>query len=223
MTTKTYQLTKRHKLIDLNGENINFKLEFIVQALNNKDRFKAIVLTQEQLDSVDLNKIEMKSAEGKISGNITANNNKYQNYFLVLKKHDDDENDNELPVEILINLEKISDNDVKENFNNQKETGEINNNVNLTETITTSPNPVIVKIPFYRKPWFWLLIIILIAVVGLIYYNYFYLKKPFFWQKSKINNASIAPSSAVKQETIASIPSDANTKLYEKISNLDTE
>lgn len=222
MATKTYQLTKRHKLIDLNGENVNFKLEFIVQALNNNDRFKAIVLTQEQLDSVDLNKIEMKSAEGKISGNITANNNKYQNYFLVLKKHEDDENDNELPVEILINLEKISDNDVKENFNNQKETGEVTNNVNLTETTTTSPNPLI-RIPFYKKPWFWLLIVILVAVVGLVYYNYFYLKKPFFWQKPKINNTSIAPSSVIKQEIVAPIPSDANTKLYERISNLNTE
>jgi len=223
MTTKTYQLTKRHKLIDLNGENINFKLEFIVQALNNKDRFKAIVLTQEQLDSVDLNKIEMKSAEGKISGNITANNNKYQNYFLVLKKHDDDENEDELPVEILINLEKISDNDVKENFNNQKEAGEVNNDVNISTTPNANSKQEIVNLPFYKKPWFWLLIIILIAVIGLIYYNYFYLKKPFFWQKPKINNASIAPSSVVKQEIVAPIPSDANTKLYEKISNLNTE
>lgn len=86
--TQIYPLTKRPQLIDLNGENVNFKLNFNVKSINPEHEFHAIVLTQEQLDSVDINKIEMKHAKGKINGNIIANNNKYQNYFLVLKKLD---------------------------------------------------------------------------------------------------------------------------------------
>jgi hypothetical protein len=190
MTSKVYALTKRPKLIDLNGDNVNFKLEFIVQAVNPDHQFHAIVLTQEQLDSVDLNKIEMKVAKGKISGNITANNNKYQNYFLVLKKIDDEIVKNDLDVEIVINLEKITENllfnensGVKENAVKENFTG------NSTPATTTTPEQKTASpscVPFYKKPWFWLFVMILIAVIGLVYYNYFYLKKPFFWHIRQI-------------------------------------
>ena len=40
--TKTYPLTKRPQLIDLNGENVNFKLDFFVDAQEPNNEFQAI-------------------------------------------------------------------------------------------------------------------------------------------------------------------------------------
>jgi len=212
MTSKIYKLTNRPKLIDLNGENVNFKLEFIVQALDPQHEFHVIVLTQEQLDSVDLNKIEMKVAKGKISGNITANNNKYQNYFLVLKKLNNTET--EIDVEIITNLEKLEDNIVQINENPSQENysntaGQSNSSTSDSATTTLE------CAPYYKKPWFWLFLIILIVCIGFIYYNYFYLKKPFFWQK---NTSSSAP---IKSVDNIPPPDNPSKELYQQISAMD--
>jgi hypothetical protein len=224
---KIYPITKRHQLIDLNGENVNFKLEFMVKSVKENHEFNAIVLTQEQLDSVDLNKIEMKEAKNKISGNITANNNKYQNYFLVLKKKDVD-NLPDFDVEVTINLEKMEENKNLD-FSIQPEAPKENISQSSAATTTTSSAPGVVastpnqiavsecKVPFYKKAWVWIFIFIVGLVIGLVYYNYFYLKKPFFGFNVKTSTplTNSAPSAAV-----ATNPVNAETQLYNKLSEI---
>jgi hypothetical protein len=169
MIKQSYPLTVRPQLIDLNKDSVNFKLEFNVIAQNPENEFFAIVLTQDQLDSVDLNKIEMKNAKGKISGNITANNDKYKNYFLILKKSD------QIPdfdVDVSINLEEIDPN--LTTLNNPPDSSSIQDtsksgNENLS--IENQPSTACSTIPFYKKTWFWIMIFIIGALLVLFYYN----------------------------------------------------
>jgi len=78
-----YQLSKIKQLIDLNGDKVNFELNFFVKSANNVP-FEAIVLDQEALNSEQ--PIEYKNVDtGELTGNIVWNKNIYKNYFLVLK------------------------------------------------------------------------------------------------------------------------------------------
>jgi hypothetical protein len=197
--SKTYPLTKRPQLIDLNGELVNFKLDFLVESQIPTKEFLALVLTQEQLDSVNINKIEMKTAQGKISGNITANNNKYQNYFLVLKKKENDEGE-DFNVNVAINIEKL------ENVEVPSSEPSLTTDTPSTE-ITTTDN-VNCNVPFYKKVWFWVFIGILLFVTGLFIYNYIYLKKPLFWKKSTTEPAT--------QATI----NNPDSELYKQLSEI---
>ena len=83
--TTTLELSTRHQLVDLNKKLVNFKLDFNVVSLNDKD-FEAVVMNQTDINRFDnLDTIEMKTAPKKISGNIIADNNNYENYFLILR------------------------------------------------------------------------------------------------------------------------------------------
>lgn len=235
--TQIYPLTKRPQLIDLNGENVNFKLDFQVKAINPEHEFQAIVLTQEQLDSTDINKIEMKQAKGVISGNIVANNNKYENYFLVLKKTD---NTPEFNVQVDIVLEPVDP--VLE----QKSTEftPAPQNSEKVGVIEQAPVEQSASLPFYKKPWFTVFAILLALCVGFFLYNYVYLKKPFlYWNQPSLPGAPLAAAAApvvvaatpvskkqaVQQqapvvEPIATIPetisNPAETNLYQKLQEI---
>lgn len=86
MTTQnSYSLTSRQQLVDLNGEMTNFNLTFTVTS-KNKENFDVLVVDQTTLDNQP--KLDFKRANGTISGNIIADKNVYQNYFLCLKAGD---------------------------------------------------------------------------------------------------------------------------------------
>lgn len=82
MTTSTYSLNNFKQLIELNGETVNFELEFTVTSHDNQP-FEALVVTQEMLDSEV--PLEYQNAQGTISGRIKSNDNKYHSYLLLLK------------------------------------------------------------------------------------------------------------------------------------------
>lgn len=226
--TQIYPLTKRPQLIDLNGENVNFKLDFQVKSINPEHEFNAIVLTQEQLDSVDINKIEMKNAKGKINGNIVANNNKYQNYFLVLKKLNASTPDFNVQVDIA--LEPV---EAVEQPQGMQSTSA------PEETITTEqPIPQTVQQPvqpFYRKPWFVVFVLLVLLGVGFLIYNCVILKKPLlFWNKAPKSASvvqpmlttpvTVAPVSAPVPASLTPIPnipeSTVENNLYKKLQEI---
>jgi hypothetical protein len=219
--TQIYPLTKRPQLIDLNGENVNFKLNFNVKSINPEHEFNAIVLTQEQLDSVDINKIEMKHAKGKINGNIIANNNKYQNYFLVLKKLDNNTADFNVQVDIILEpVEAVEQPPVPQQ--------ELPSEISASNTAPNTITPAV--LPFYKKPWFKVFILLVIVCLGFLFYNIFYLKKPFlFWNKAKLLNlpkvssTPIAVSAPVPAPTVApltTVPSTVENNLYKKLQEI---
>ncbi len=82
-TTKTtHDIDKFKKLVDLNGDSVNFDISFKVTTQNNEP-FDILVVDQTTLDN---NKnLEYKRANGFISGNLLHDKNVYQNYYLILK------------------------------------------------------------------------------------------------------------------------------------------
>ena len=81
--TGTYKINQQKQLIDLNGQSVNFDLTFYIVSKNGEP-FEVLVVDQNTLDSND--NLQYKLVEdGKISGNVVADKNIYQNYYLVIK------------------------------------------------------------------------------------------------------------------------------------------
>jgi uncharacterized protein YoxC len=97
----TYKLSNIKQLIDLNGDAVNFNLNFNVEATNG-ETFEALVVTQETLDS-QVN-LDYQIAKGSISGSIKSDRGEYQNYFLILKSEKPTE------VTVSVDIENLSDN-----------------------------------------------------------------------------------------------------------------
>lgn len=92
---KTLSLNNHQQLLDLNGDTTNFDLTFTATSKDNSP-FDMIVVDQTTLDNTS--KLEYKRVNGTISGNIIADKNVYQNYFICLKS--------EKPCEIDITIDK---------------------------------------------------------------------------------------------------------------------
>ncbi len=82
MSQKTYTVNRHRQLVDLNGDSKNFDLTFTCTSKDGAP-FEILVVDQATLDSTPT--LQYKKANGIISGNIVADKNVYQNYFLVLK------------------------------------------------------------------------------------------------------------------------------------------
>lgn len=94
-------LEKRHQLIDLNKEYVNFDIGFECRAVDATKDFEIIVVTQEQLNTIDLTNLTMKRTKGGyISGNIIADEDKYQNYFLIMRSATGEPTDVDLEIRI---------------------------------------------------------------------------------------------------------------------------
>lgn len=187
-----YLLSLRHQLIDLNKSFKNFKLQFqVVSSIENKE-FHAVVLNQEQLDTIsDLNSVEMKMAKGRIGGTIVADNNKYQNYFLILRAVSEED---ATEVEVTTSLEEIEPKQVATASSNTERDISQNTAVAGDSTIpspslasistTTSTNSDTSSANYgyswrraLRSPFFWFVMIVLIALLAYAFYTYYYLPK----------------------------------------------
>ena len=99
MSKNTYNLTPQNQLIDLNGDLVNFDLTFSAVSKDGIP-FNAVVVDQQTLDTNP--QLDHKLAEnGSIGGNIITDKNQYQNFFLVLKAH-------EQPCEVEVTIDKKS-------------------------------------------------------------------------------------------------------------------
>ena len=85
--SQKYKVTSQKRLVDLNGTSVNFNLNFIAQSTNGEP-FEVLVVDQATLDSENDLKYK-KALEGKINGNVVADKNIYQNYFLILRADQD--------------------------------------------------------------------------------------------------------------------------------------
>ena len=157
----SYELNERHQLLDLNQKLVNFKLEFKVESEPQGQEFYAIVMNQNQINEHDkLDQIEMKIAPGKIGGTIVADNNKYQNYFLILKA----KTGTTTKVNVFTDLQEIEPKIVEEEVVPTL-------NENYVQEETPSPEPF-TQVPMYKKPWFWLVTLVAVAVLGYLCYDY---------------------------------------------------
>lgn len=178
---KQYTLTQRPQLIDLNQSYKNFRLQFQVVCKNPETQFQAVVLTQEQLDTLNtLSDTEMKIARGKIGGTIVADNDKYQNYFLVLKNY----GETEIEVEVMTVLDEIppsSKPQVADPDEKNTSSGPVNTepeSIPSAPQPSPSPSPVIQKRSFFRSPLFWGLLLLLVVLGGVWYYHRYLVSSP---------------------------------------------
>jgi hypothetical protein len=149
--TTTLELSPRHQLVDLNKKLVNFKLDFNVVSLNDKE-FEAVVMNQTDINKYDnLDTIEMKTAPKKISGNIIADNNTYENYFLILRSNDPQN------VEIKTIVEEIPP--------------------RQEEPFVEEENSTVAKSsPFYKTRGCWALIAIAVILLGFYLKDHFFKK-----------------------------------------------
>ena len=163
--TNTFELSKRHQLIDLNKNLVNFKLDFQVYSEENKE-FEAVVLSQNKINEFEnMESIEMKKAPGKISGTIIADNNKYENYFIILRSGEPQK------VNVITTIEEIPPKEDFDLSNTTVETKEIEAN----------------ECPFYKTKGCWILIALVVALF------LFYFKDSIFKKKTKIVNMISVP------------------------------
>jgi hypothetical protein len=97
-STNTYKIGTIKKLIDLNGTSTNFELNFRVSNTEGK-KFYLVVVDQTTLDGES--PLDYKEVTGSLSGNIVADKNVYQNYFLILKA------DEEIDVNVELEFKEI--------------------------------------------------------------------------------------------------------------------
>lgn len=104
-TKKTYSLGKIKQLIDLNGDTTNFDLSFNVTCKDDVT-FNLLVVDQTTLDTTEV--LEYKDVHKGMSGSIVANENVYQNYYLVLKSDTPCKVEVEITKKILENFVPVS-------------------------------------------------------------------------------------------------------------------
>jgi len=153
-------------LIDLNKEYINFDINFECRSCDASKDFEMLVINQEQLNTIDLTNLTMKKTRsGYISGNIVADENKYQNYFLVIRALDEQP----LEIDLDISLKPIPP---KEGFDAPAPVAPIqedfsSSSIAVSPTADTSFCKKIVSSPFY----FVCVVLVLVALgVGIYYY-----------------------------------------------------
>lgn len=90
---KIYKVNSTRQLIDLNKEVVNFKLTFNTQSvfqdgrINANGQYDMIIVNQTELDSPSFEKSKFRHIKGGLGGEIVADKNVYQNYFMVLQSN----------------------------------------------------------------------------------------------------------------------------------------
>jgi hypothetical protein len=79
-TSAEYSISKIKKLIDLNGDMVNFRIHFRVYG---DQPFQALIVDQNTLDTDP--EIKFKDVNGELSGDIVSDNGIYQPHFMILK------------------------------------------------------------------------------------------------------------------------------------------
>lgn len=220
-TNKKIKLSPIKQLIDLNGEKVNFDLNFEVKTIDNSP-FEALVVTQAILDSGE--EIKYKNvSEGIITGNIVADKGIYDNYFILLRAKKE--------VECEVN---ISIKDINQNLENQKRVvlpiqNKNQNHIEMNkknENIQQIENQHQNKISKKNNKINWKLIItIFILILGsfLLWYFYKNSSKSFFAKNivnTDVNIKSLKDNLSTRiSENISDMPANIDNLLNESLSN----
>ena len=187
--TNTFELSKRHQLIDLNKNLVNFKLDFQVYSEENKE-FEAVVLSQNKINEFEnMESIEMKKAPGKISGTIIADNNKYENYFIILRSNEPQK------VNVITTIEEIPP---KENYD-------------LTSAMVETKEIESNECPFYKTKGCWILIALVVALF------LFYFKDSIFKKKSKIVNVISETDGGISENIVVNKAPQTHQNIQQEI------
>ncbi len=200
MSQKTYKVNSQRQLVDLNGDSKNFDLTFTCTSKDNVP-FQILVVDQATLDSTP--NLQYKEANGTISGNIVADKDVYQNYFLVLRA--------DKPCEVTVNTVKK---DISPTLPTSQDLPKANKSIPLKPPSKVSNN----------SNWKTIAIVILVFGGGALLY-YFYSQN----NKKKSNvietsetNLPVPLSPALSNTSSLSPPSSTGqSALLDRLKNLD--
>jgi hypothetical protein len=199
MSQKTYKVNSQRQLVDLNGDSKNFDLTFTCTSKDSVP-FQILVVDQATLDSTP--NLQYKEANGTISGNIVADKDVYQNYFLVLRA--------DKPCEVTVNTVKK---DISPTLPTSQDLPKANKSIPLKPPSKVS-----------NSNWKTIAIVILVFGGGaLLYYFYSQSNK----KKSNVTETSetILPvplSPALSNTSSLSPPSSTvQSALLDRLKNLD--
>jgi len=97
-----YKIGKIHQLFDLNNDALNFLCNFRIMADAQQKHFEYLVVSQEQLDSIETLP-KFNKAEGVGVGRVVADKGQKQTFFLALRSDDDQS------VQVETHFEKLPD------------------------------------------------------------------------------------------------------------------
>lgn len=194
-TSHVYSLSSTKQLIDLNGDTVNFDINFTVTTKNQKP-FDMIVIDQIGLDNNPT--LEYKTVQTTISGHLVADKNVYQNYFIILKSSEKAE------VEVVIDKTEIPPN--------------IETPPPVVEKALGTQEPV----KSSKKMNIKLILVIVVLLVGSFFLYKFYTAKS---KPSVIDlKPAVSPSpsySAMSATSDISVPKVANRKLIDKLNSIN--
>jgi energy-coupling factor transporter transmembrane protein EcfT len=145
---------KRPQLIDLNNDLTNFSLTFDCKANPPTTDYKLHVATQTELDRVDIGSLPFKLVRGQIGGNIVADEDRYDNYYLIVQSEEQD-----VELEIRIDIQPV-------------EAKVKTNPVTEEENVSASSSPLLSSEKWNpSKILFWS--VFAFIVIFLIYYLFF--------------------------------------------------
>lgn len=101
VSQRSYTIGKKQQLVDLNGDAINFKVLFHISSPEGRP-FESVIIDQSTLDHNDT--IEYRQVpDGILSGEIVADKNVYQNYFIALRSLET------MQVDVRLDFERLPD------------------------------------------------------------------------------------------------------------------
>lgn len=201
-------LEKRHQLIDLNKEYVNFDIMFECRAVDATKDFEIIVVNQEQLNTIDLTNLTMKRTKGGyISGNIVADEDKYQNYFLILRSPTDEPVDVDLEIKIKQIEPKQQAPDPSQQEFSPLQPPPLANQVLEDDVIYPPPSSI-------HQRQFLFIVLGLVIIGGAIGY--------YFWQKNNKHNLSILDNINDDARSVSSEKSSSSSSSSEKSGLLES-
>lgn len=202
---KTIGVDKIKKLIDLNKDYVNFKVEFTVIS-ENKTPFYMIVVDQENLDSGDL--LDYKYVDtGIISGSLQNDQNIYQNYFICLKSDE--------PCTCYVNIQLTK---LEETFITPEQAGLVEGDKQIPPSTDSRDCTTIVGFCYKYKI---IIALLIIVVFGLLYYymsSDFLDMKPtdIYVKNTSFINDTVKNTSPARSVDIAETSSPGMNSLREK-------
>lgn len=212
---QTLELSKRHQLIDLNNDKVNFELKFNIVA-QNSSVFHVVIMTQAEVDNYDnLEDIDMRVAPGKISGSISSKENKYDNYILILRSGSDDP----VHVEVIIDLEEVEAEVEKEKPVEDYPSYET---TSMTEPTANG------KAPLWRSTWFWVIVVVGVLLFSYFAFNYISVRRNNALKDTKISMTAnnMVEETAIPVEDVAMYEDPKKSSIYntlKDIANATTE
>lgn len=156
------------QLIQINRDIKNFKANITLESINEDDDYYILVTTQDKLDNSNLD-IDFKKITHYISIDVENNNDKLENYILVLKSN------NNVKLNITIDLTNLEE----QNYFKNKETKEVKDINEISKELFKSDekssetksedNSNTMRYIIYG--------LVIVLICGGIYYYYFVYKK----------------------------------------------